>query len=46
MKGHTVCKNRPTEEWLRNTGSPETGTMTKEYTEERLGNTMLRNRSV
>lgn len=43
MKGHTVCKNRPTEEWWHNIESPKTGTMSKEYTEERLGNKMLIN---
>lgn len=39
---HTVCTNRPAEEWWHNTGSQEIGTMSKEHTGERLGNTMLR----
>lgn len=41
--GRTICKNRATEEWWHNTGSLETGTMSKEYTGERLGNKVLIN---
>lgn len=39
---HTVCINKPREEWLHNTGSLETGTTSKEYTAQGYEDKRLR----